>query len=151
MPKTTGCRRGGARPALPSLLLQNLAHLSIFIAPPSHTHTHPTHLFSQIIHLCGKPGLKISPAWKNSNGGRGGGQVSGRLFRERSQAKGGKEDIDVSTDVFFMDPAWTETNNLIFTIYVRLFQHPPLSFGYHNFKITFQYHMCVFMRTAVLT
>lgn len=43
------------------------------------------------------------PSMEEQQWGRGGGQVSGRLFRERSQAKGGKEDIDVSTDVFFMD------------------------------------------------
>lgn len=47
LPTSTGCHRGGARPALPSLLLQSLAHLSIFIAPPPP----PPFFFPQIIPL----------------------------------------------------------------------------------------------------
>lgn len=45
-----------------------------YCAPPT-----TTTFFSQIIPLCGKPGLKISPAWKNSNGGRGGRLMEGYL------------------------------------------------------------------------
>lgn len=84
LPTSTGRLRGGARSALPSLLLRSLAHLPSFNVPP-------TFFFSpQIIPLCGKPGLKISPAWKNSNGeARGGGRlVEGYL------GKGVKERVE---------------------------------------------------------
>lgn len=92
LPQPRALAAGALAPSLTSLLLQSLACLSIFIVRPPPTHTHKSYL------------AVGNQAWKSPQRGgtamAGGGQVSGRLFRERSWVKGGKENIDVSTDVY---------------------------------------------------